>query len=245
MVPLNTPAYFLSDVHLGEGSPAEETAKHRKLFAFLKEVESKAKSLVLVGDVFDFWYEWHSVILKQHFDLLCRLRRLSDAGIALHYLPGNHDFRLTGFLENELRMAVYRNEAEFRIGEQRIYVYHGDGIVARDTLYRLFKRVMRNPGVQRLFHWLHPDAAMALARATSRRSRTTNPYRATDEADYEAFAKRQLAGGFQAVVMGHSHHPRQVEFPDGTYINLGDWIRHFSYAIHDGDHLALCYWESS
>jgi UDP-2,3-diacylglucosamine hydrolase len=245
LVPLNIPAYFLSDVHLGEGSPAEESAKHEKLFAFLSEVESKGKSFVLVGDIFDFWYEWHSVIPKQHFDLLCHLRRLSDAGVALHYLPGNHDFRLTGFLEKELGIVVYRSEAEFQIGEQRIYVYHGDGIVARDTGYRLLKRVMRNSVVQRLFRWLHPDLAMALARVTSRSSRTTNPYRASDEADYEAFAKHQLAHGFQGVVMGHSHHPRQVEFPDGIYVNLGDWIHHFSYAIHDGSRLALRTWASS
>ncbi|MFH1012067.1 MAG: UDP-2,3-diacylglucosamine diphosphatase [bacterium] len=245
LVELKTPAYFLSDVHLGEGSETEERAKQLKFFAFLREVESQAKTLVFVGDVFDFWYEWQTVIPKEHFGLLCRLRRLCDARIALHYLPGNHDFRLSGFLETELQMVVHPDAAEFQVGEQRIYVGHGDGLLARDAGFRLFRRLLRNRLTQRLFSWLHPDLGMALARTVSRRSRSKHRYRESDEAEYEAFAKAHLARGFRGVIIGHSHHPRQVDFPNGTYVNLGDWIRHFSYGIHDGNRLALHHWQGS
>lgn len=245
MVPLEAPVYFLSDLHLGEGTAPEEMAKLQKLRAFLGEVQAQGKALVLVGDIFDFWYEWRSVVPKVPFGLLCRLRHLSDAGVELHYLPGNHDFRLEGFLEREIGAAVYKDAAEFQIGEQKIYVYHGDGILARDTGYRFWKRMLRTSLNQRLFSWLHPDLGMALARATSRQSRTTERYREADEEEYEAFARGRFSRGFQGVVLGHSHHPRQVEFPNGIYINLGDWIHHFSYAVHDGQRLALRYWQGS
>lgn len=242
MVSLEAPVYFLSDLHLIEGTAAVEEVKRQAVYAFLGEVEAQAKALVLVGDIFDFWYEWHAVIPKAHFGLLCRLRSLNDAGIVLHYLPGNHDFRLKGFLEKEIGATVHDDTAEFQIREQKIYVYHGDGILARDGGYRFLKRVLRSRLNQRLFSWLHPDLGMALARLISGKSRTTDRYRESDEEEYEAFARGRLSRGFQGVVMGHSHHPRQIEFPNGIYINLGDWIHHFSYAVHDGERLTLRYW---
>ena len=245
MVPLEAPVYFFSDLHLGEGTAAAGEVKLQAVYAFLEEVEAQAKALVLVGDVFDFWYEWHTVIPKAHFGLLCRLRNLNSAGIGLHYLPGNHDFRLRGFLEKEIGATVYDDAAEFQIGEQKIYCHHGDGILARDGGYRFLKRVLRSRLNQRLFSWLHPDIGMVLARMTSGQSRTTDRYRESDEEEYEAYVHSRLARGFQGVVIGHSHHPRQVEFPNGIYINLGDWIHRFSYAVHDGERLTLRYWRSS
>ncbi len=245
MVSLRPPVYFLSDIHLGEGTDSEEASKYRKLLGFLQVVQRQAKALVLVGDIFDFWYEWNTVIPKRHFDLLCRFQALENAGVALHYLPGNHDFRLQGFLERDLGFTVNSGAAEYLVGEQKIYVYHGDGILTRDSGYRLLKRILRSRINQRLFSWLHPDIGMALARATSRTSRTRIHYREADEEEYRAFAQRQFARGFQGVVIGHSHHPKQFDFPQGTYLNLGDWIRHFSYGIHDGEHLMLRYWQES
>jgi UDP-2,3-diacylglucosamine hydrolase len=244
LVRLEAPVYFLADLHLGEAAAPDEAQKLQKLEAFLGEVEAEAKTLVLVGDIFDFWYEWRAVVPKAPFGLLCRLRRLTGAGVQLHYLPGNHDFRLQGFLEREIGAVVYEDAAEFEIGGQKIYAYHGDGILAHDAGYRFWKRVLRSGLNQRLFSWLHPDLGMFLARATSHRSRTAGRYREVDEEEYEAFARGRFSRGFQGVVMGHSHHPRQVEFPNGIYINLGDWIQHFSYGVHDGERLALRYWEA-
>jgi UDP-2,3-diacylglucosamine hydrolase len=230
---------------LGEGTDAEEADKFRRLLGFLREVELRAKTLVLVGDIFDFWYEWKTVLPKRCFGLLCRFQSLIKAGLALHYLPGNHDFRLQGFLEKEMGIAIYTDAQPFQIGEQKIFVFHGDGILKRDSGYRLLKRVLRSRINQRLFSCLHPDIGMTLARTTSRTSRTRVHYMETDEEEYRAFAENQFARGFHGVVLGHSHHPVQVDFPQGTYVNLGDWIRHFSYGIHDGEHLMLHYWQEA
>ncbi|MBM3325030.1 MAG: hypothetical protein FJY66_05120 [Calditrichaeota bacterium] len=142
-----------------------------------------------------------------------------------------------------MHITVHPDGAEFQVGGQRIYVRHGDGLLARDTGYRWFRRLLQNRLTQRFFQWLHPDLGMVLARAVSGRSRTKQRYRETDEVEYEAFAKVHLARRFHGVIIGHSHHPRQVNFPNGTYVNLGDWIRHFSYGIHDGNRLALHYWQ--
>ena len=245
MIRLDSPVCFLSDAHLGAAAPEEEAAKLLKLHSFLEGIEARARSLVLVGDIFDFWFEWASVIPKEHFHLLCRFRELIRGGFAVHYLPGNHDFRLKGFLESDVGMVIYKDDAEFQIGEQKIYVYHGDGILARDSGYRFLKRVLHSRINQRLFSWLHPDIGMALARATSKESRTNERYLKDDEDEYEAFARGRFARGFQAVVLGHSHHPRFIELPEGIYVNLGDWIEYFSYAVHDGERLTLHYWQDS
>jgi UDP-2,3-diacylglucosamine hydrolase len=138
-------------------------------------------------------------------------------------------------------MVIHKDDAEFQIGEQKIYAYHGDGILARDGGYRFLKRWLRSRVNQRLFSWLHPDLGIALARVTSKESRTNEHYLEDDEDEYEAFARGRFARGFQGVILGHSHHPRLLEFPEGIYVNLGDWIEHFSYAVHDGERLTLHY----
>ncbi len=245
MIRLDSPVYFLSDAHLGAASQPEEAAKLQKLQAFLKDVEAHGRALVLVGDIFDFWFEWASVIPKEHFHLLCRFRELTRAGLAVHYLPGNHDFRLKGFLEREIGMVVHEDDAEFQIGEQKIYVYHGDGILGRDGGYRFLKRILRSRINQRLFSLLHPDLGLALARLTSKESRTGEHYLEDDEDEYEAFARGRFARGFQVVVLGHSHHPRFYERPEGIYVNLGDWVEHFSFGIHNGERMTLHYWQDS
>jgi UDP-2,3-diacylglucosamine hydrolase len=236
---LPAPVYFFSDAHLGAALVPDAAQQLRYFDRFLDEVMDRGKSLVFVGDLFDFWYEWRSVVPKQPFHILYRLRQLADRGIEIHFLAGNHDFRLHGFLEQEIGMQIHLDELCATIGDQRVYIFHGDGILKRDSGYRAMKRVFRSPIAQRMFSWLHPDLAMRIARGTSKTSRTLKQKHPGDDAEYLAFAQSKFAAGFQGVVLGHTHRP--VEYLEGNsvYVNLGDWISHYTYGLHDGARLHL------
>jgi UDP-2,3-diacylglucosamine hydrolase len=233
------PVFFFSDAHLGALRGADSQRQTDQLQQLFERVQAGARTLVIVGDLFDFWFEWKHVIPKHQFTWLARLRQLVENGVEIHYLAGNHDFRLHGFLEQTVGMRVHRDAVCFAIEQQKLFVYHGDGILKRDSGYRLLKRLLRHSLAQKIFAWIHPDIGMALARRTSLTSRHVIKERPTDDPEYLAFAQTKLAAGFDAVILGHTHRP--VEFRDGakTYINLGDWIKHFTYAVHDGNTLAL------
>jgi len=239
LIPLPAPAYFLSDAHLGAALIPDPAAQENRLNRFLELVADRGRALVFVGDLFDFWYEWKHVIPKRHFRLLCRLRGLADRGITLHYLSGNHDFRLKGFLEYDLGMSIHSDNMATQIGEGAVFVFHGDGLLSRDHGYRLLKRVLRNRVAQAAFSWLHPDFAMRLASDTSKTSRAITTMNANDDAEYLEFARGKFRQGFHGVVMGHTHRPIQHVEGEHTYINLGDWITHYTFGLHDGTRLSL------
>jgi UDP-2,3-diacylglucosamine hydrolase len=239
LTPLPAPAYLVSDAHLGAGfirNPEEQSANLDRLF---DHVQQNGRSLVLAGDLFDFWYEWRQVIPKRYFHVLYRLRALTDTGVQAHYLAGNHDFRLHGFLEEEVGLKVALNALSADIGGRAVYIFHGDGILARDHGYRFMKRVFRARWAQRAFSWLHPDLAMCVARGTSITSRTVIKANPDDDGEYLAFARQKFAEGYSDVVLGHTHRPVEHGEGDRMYVNLGDWIQHFSYGLHDGQQLRL------
>lgn len=239
LLSLPAPVYFLSDAHLGAVLIPDARRQREQLDRLLDEVARDGRLLVLAGDLFDFWYEWQYVVPKAPFHLLHRLRNLVDAGLEVHYLAGNHDFRLRGFLESDVGLRIHADTLPARIGEQAVFVYHGDGILARDNGYRLMKKVLRNRAAQRVFSWFHPDLAMRLARGTSVTSRTVKRARPEDDAEYLAFARAKFAEGYDGVVLGHTHRPIEHSEQGHTYVNLGDWIYEYSYARHDGTRLSL------
>jgi len=244
LTPLASPVYFVSDAHLGAAlipNPQDQLARLDRL---LDRVLAGGKTLVLAGDLFDFWYEWRHVIPKQPFHVLHRLRTLVENGVSVHYLAGNHDFRLRGFLEGEVGLHVHGEALSAEVAGQSVYVFHGDGLLARDRGYRLMKRVLRNRAAQRLFSWLHPDCGMALARGTSITSRTLVKEDADEDRDYLAHARAKFAEGYQAVVLGHTHRPVEHVEGERVYVNLGDWITHYSFGLHDGLRLGLHYLKS-
>jgi UDP-2,3-diacylglucosamine hydrolase len=239
LTPLPAPAYLVSDAHLGAGfiqNPQEQLAK---LDRFFDNVRQNGKSLVLAGDLFDFWYEWRHVVPKRYFHVLHRLRDLTDIGVQGHYLAGNHDFRLHGFLENEVGLQVDLNALPADIGGRAVYIFHGDGILARDHGYRFMKRIFRARWAQRMFSCVHPDVAMRIARGTSLTSRTVIKADPNDDQEYLAFARKKFMEGYADVALGHTHRPMEHQEDNHTYVNLGDWIQHFSYGLHDGRQLRL------
>jgi UDP-2,3-diacylglucosamine hydrolase len=237
-------AYFISDAHLGRSNPEIEARKQKYLTEFLREVVQNGNYLFIVGDLFDFWFEWRWVIPKDAFSVLAELKSLVDCGVQVHYLAGNHDFALTGFLETEIGLAVHADDLDFTLDGRRFFIYHGDGLLSRDRGYRLLKKIIRHPWSVALYRLLHPDLGIAIARLTSRMSQDhlSLKYSEKDEAESEEFARKKLQTGFNAVILAHSHNPQIKQFPEGIYVNLGEWMREFTFAIWDGERLSLRQW---
>ena len=238
--------YFFSDVHLGLGSAASSRERERILLRFLAMVGNQgAESLYIVGDLFDYWFEYRSVIPRGFTRTIGALAALADAGITVEYVVGNHDFGHRDFFEQEIGAHVYFHDLERTIAGRRCYISHGDGKAFNDTGYRILKRVLRAPLSNALFRFIHPDVGIGTAAYASRRSRDHTAQKNYDgempgESDgLYAFAERKIAEGYDLVVMGHSHSPRRTDLPGGTYVNLGTWLNDRSYLVLDNQTLDL------
>lgn len=231
------PVYFLSDVHLGVSDADTESRKLSLLLALLARIRESGGSLYIVGDLFDFWYEYRAVVPRGYHRLYAALEDLPAAGIPVTYLAGNHDFAIGAFFSEDLGITVLRDDVRFEAGGTRFYVYHGDGLAPRDGGYRALKRVLRSPLAQWGFRLLHPDFGFALARRFSHTSRGYTSGKDYGEKDgMRMEALRRFKEGTDIVVMGHRHVPLREELGGGIYVNLGDWIQHFTYAVfRDGD----------
>ncbi|HTY09239.1 MAG TPA: UDP-2,3-diacylglucosamine diphosphatase, partial [Candidatus Edwardsbacteria bacterium] len=169
---MSSSIYFLSDAHLGAGPDAAEALKKQHLRSLCDRVKADRADLYIVGDLFDFWFEYRTVVQRQHLDVIAMLKDLRAAGIAVTFIAGNHDFWVGRFFERDLGIRVVRTWCELAIGGQRLFLAHGDGLERGDRGYRfLLKPLLRNPVSIWLFGLLHPDLAVPLARWISRTSR--------------------------------------------------------------------------
>ncbi len=232
--------YFFSDVHLGYGDAATDRAREDRLLRFLRTIAPSADTLVIVGDLFDFWFDYRTVIPRGHVRTIAALAGFVERNCPVYYLLGNHDFGHRDFFAKELGVHVAADDLPLELDGKRIYVSHGDGKAHRDTGYRILKRILRNRVNQTFYRMLHPDIGIGLASWSSRNSRAY-----TDKKDYgpvdglEEFARAKLREGFDYVVMGHRHSPQVVGEGRGMYVNLGDWLFHNSYAVLEGGVLRL------
>lgn len=234
--------YFFSDAHLGIGSKEEDRNKERSIVRFLEMVGRDGEELFIVGDLFDFWFEYKSVVPKGYFRLFARLADLTEAGIKISYLAGNHDFWLKTYFRDELGMQIFPDPIERTIHGKRFYIHHGDGLLKKDTGYRVLKRVLRNKTNIYLFSLLHPDLASRIAHWSSHTSRKHTSNRAFEGDDMAQFAEQKIKEGFDFVVMGHNHVPQYRNIGTGVYVNLGDWIEAYTYGVFDGTKLELKKW---
>lgn len=242
------PAFFFSDVHLGAGTAESERLKEQRLLRFFELVRASGASLFCLGDLFDFWFEYETAIPKRYFEVLRRLRELTDAGVRLHFLGGNHDWWVRrggrpGFLEREIGFRILDEPAEVRAGGLRLLLLHGDGVGRTDRGYRVLRTVLRNPVAIGAFRWVHPDLGRVLGTVTSRTSRFAKGEAPSPETceRIRRHARSLLVQrpDIDAVLAGHAHLPEDVSLGRGRYVNLGDWIRHASYAVVDRGTLAL------
>ena len=240
--PSRQKVYFFSDAHLGLGSREEDHQKEQRLIRFLDFIQHDAEQLFIVGDLFDYWFEYKSVVPKKYFRLFAKLAALTERHIRVSFIAGNHDFWVRDYFHDELGMDVHLNPLETDLHGKRFLVHHGDGLLKDDIGYTVLKKVLRNKLSIFLFSLIHPDITGWVARWSSRTSRQYTNNRTYEEHGMVKFAAQQLNNGFDFVVMGHNHIASYQQFGTGVYVNLGDWIFENTYAVFDGKTLELKKW---
>jgi UDP-2,3-diacylglucosamine hydrolase len=258
--------YFLSDFHLGAPDYASSLKREKNIVQFLDEIKNNAGEIFLVGDMFDFWYEYRRVVPKGYVRLLGKLAELSDAGIAMHFFVGNHDMWVRDYFQKEFNMQVYFEPQEFERNGKKFLIGHGDGLGPKDYKYKMLKKVFRNPVAKWMFGVLPPRIGMGLANYMSRRSRAQTG--ATEEVflgenkewlliyskevlkekkiDFFVFGHRHLPIDYRlspAEALAKAGTPLATEWRgvggEARYINLGDWIHYYTYAVFDGKTMEL------
>ncbi len=238
--------YFASDFHLGVPTHATSLEREKKIVRWLDEVKHDAAEIYLVGDIFDFWFEYKTVVPRGFVRLLGKMAEISDSGIPLHIFTGNHDMWIFDYLPKEIGATLYREPIQREYNGKKFYIGHGDGLGPGDKGYKFIKKVFASKVCQWLFARLHPNFGVGMANYWSGKSRKVN--REKDEVflgeDKEwlvIFCKEVLEKEhFDYFVFGHRHMPLNIRLNDNShYINLGDWIGHFTYAAFDGEKLEL------
>lgn len=239
-------AYFFSDVHFGVDEQAAERDKLARVSSFLDHVMQDADQLYIVGDLFDAWIEYETVIPKGFHRILTKLEDVVQSGVAVHYLAGNHDFWMRDYFSSELGITTHLEPFDAMIDGRKFLIHHGDGLALRDTGYRMIKPVLRGKLSVALYRWLHPDIGLAIARSSSQQSRHYTSTKDYGEHDgMVQFARKKISEGYYAVVMGHRHTPFHSPIEGGVYVNLGDWITHNSYAVARDGVVTLHTWKGT
>ena len=234
--------YVFSDAHLGCGTEAEEKIKVERIGELFELVKHDGDRLVILGDLFDFWFEYEHAIPKEHTDVLVMLRELVTRGIPIDYVSGNHDFWMGNYFEQQIGVRVHKDTLDFTYAGKRLFLTHGDGLARADRGYRILKMILRNRVNIWLYRKLPPDWAIPLAKYVSSSSRSYTARRDhTFEPDYETYAAARFADGYDVVLIGHLHIPRFNQMGAGVYINTGDFMHHFSYARMDNAGIELRY----
>jgi len=227
---------FISDIHLGLQNKETEEKKEKLLVKFLRFAESNCDELFIVGDLFDYWFEYRRVYQKGYYRTLAALNDITERGIKLHYFIGNHDFLHRDFFSKEIGALMYHDPIEVTLNNKNFYIGHGDGMVENDNGYRLLKMILRNKFTQWLYSLIHPDLGIALASGTSKTSRGYTAKKDYGEVDglFEA-ARLKIDDGFDFVLFGHLHKRVFQEYKNGKYINLGSWLDEPCYGIFSGN----------
>ncbi len=243
--------YFLSDFHLGAPDATSSLVREKKIVQFLDVIKKDAAAIFIVGDLFDFWYEYKKVVPKGYVRILGKMAEITDAGIPIHFFVGNHDMWMKDYFQQELNTSVYFEPTEFTFYGKRFLIGHGDGLGPGDEGYKFIKKIFRNPFCQSLFGMLPPRIGIGLADFFSKKSRaktgTTNEIFLGEEKEWlVVYAKEILQKEhYDYFIFGHRHLPLDIALNEkSTYINLGDWIKYFSYAVFDGEKTTLEYHEN-
>ncbi|MBI3135036.1 MAG: UDP-2,3-diacylglucosamine diphosphatase [Bacteroidetes bacterium] len=238
--------YFISDFHLGAPSYEASLEREKKVVQWLEEMRHDAKEIFLLGDVFDFWFEYKRAIPKGFVRLQGKIAEITDSGIPVHWFIGNHDMWIFDYIPKELGVQMHRTEIVREFDGKTFFIGHGDGLGPGDHGYKFIKKVFRNRLCQWLFARFHPNFGIGLANFFSRKSRIAT---GDDDAKFYGEEKEMLIqycktklkdSHFDYFVFGHRHLPIAFDLPgNAKYINTGDWIRYFSYAVFDGEKLEL------
>ena len=238
--------YFASDNHLGAPSFKESLPREKKFVAWLDSIKQDAGAIFLVGDLFDFWFEYKTVVPKGFTRTLGKLAELTDAGIPITYFVGNHDLWMNGYFEEELNIPVHHRPQQYDINGTSFFIGHGDGLGPGDKGFKRMKKVFTNRFCKWMFRWLHPDLGVRLAQHLSINNKIISgdadaKFLGEDNEWLVQYCKRKLeAQHYDHFIFGHRHLPMEIDLNGKSrYTNLGDWISYFTYAVFDGNELQL------
>ena len=245
-VPPGKKIFFLSDFHLGAPNAARSLEREKLIVRFLDEIKKEAFAVFIVGDLFDFWYEYRKVVPRGFVRVLGKIAELTDAGIPVHFFVGNHDMWMNDYFQQELNVPVYFHPKEFEFSGKKFLIGHGDGLGPGDHGYKRLKKIFRNPFCQWLFGLLPPAAGIGIANYFSQKSRAATgsseeAFLGEDKEWLLIYSREQSAEkNIDYFVFGHRHLPIDYRLDNGSrYINLGDWINYFTYAVFDENELHL------
>lgn len=248
IVPSNKKIYFASDFHLGSFPLGDSNNREARIVEWLESIRQDAFELYLMGDIFDFWFEYKTVVPKGFIRFLGKLAQLADEGVKIYIFKGNHDMWMFDYLEVQLGATIISDELILTRNGKTFYLHHGDGLGPGDYKYKFLKRVFRNKVCQWLFARLHPNLGIGIAQRWSRHSRITSgkeeKYLGADKEWLVLYAQEMLhEHRVDYFIFGHRHLALDLPLQGGSrYLNLGEWIFHPTYAVFDGSELSLLTW---
>lgn len=236
--------YFISDVHLGYPDFESSLQREKRLVQWLNEIKNDAEAIYFLGDIFEYWYEYKHVAPQGFIRFLGKLAEITDSGIPVHFFTGNHDIWVFDYLPRETGVKIYRNPLQREINGKKFYLAHGDGLGPSDRRFKLMKRMFTNRFLQWLFAKVHPDYTIGMAHRWSNRSRKQHKKTVFLGKDKEWLIIHALnvleSEHFDYFIFGHRHLALHIPLADNSeFINLGDWITHYTYAVFDGENVSL------
>lgn len=249
-LPADKKLFFASDFHLGVPDKESSLEREKKIVRWLDSIKDEAHTIFLLGDIFDFWFEYAHAIPKGFVRLQGKLAELTDNGIAVKLFTGNHDMWMFDYFPQELNIPVYREPQQLAVNGHLFYLGHGDGLGPGDPMYKLLKKVFQNPICQWLFARIHPNLGLSIANYWSRKSRISNSKE--DESfkgeehewlwQYASEVERKTHHDY--YVFGHRHLPLDLKVGENSrYINLGEWVNYSPYGVFDGKEFKLLSFE--
>ncbi len=244
--------YFASDFHLGVPDHATSLIREKLVVRWLDQVKESAHSIYLMGDIFDFWFEYTKAIPKGFIRLQGKLAELRDAGLPVYFFTGNHDMWMFDYFPQELGIPVYREPLTLKINNQTLLIGHGDGLGPNDNTYKILKKIFNSTLCQWLFARLHPNLGMSIAQYWSRKSRISNmkleeKFQGEEKEYLLSYCKElEKSVHHDFYIFGHRHLP--LDLPVGSnsrYINTGEWVHSNTYALYDGKQVKLKTFDSS
>ncbi len=245
-LPKGKKIYFSSDNHLGAPTAEDSRPREERFVAWLDLVKEDAAAIFLLGDLFDFWFEYRHVVPKGFVRVLGKLAEISDSGIPVHFFVGNHDLWMNDYFEKELNIPVYHRPKRFSFNGKTFLVGHGDGLGPGDKGFKRMKKIFTNPLSKWLYRWVHPDVGVPLGQYFSVKNKMISgdedvKFLGEENEWLIQYAKRKLESEhYDFFVFGHRHLPLEIELaPKSRYINLGDWINYYTYGEFDGEKMRL------
>lgn len=244
--------YFLSDAHLGSLLVKKPRLHEKLLVEWLDEVKKDAKVIYLLGDMFDFWFEYSTVVPKGFVRFLGKLAELIDDGIEIHFFTGNHDIWTFGYLENEVGLIIHRQPITVQLGTKRFFMAHGDGLYAEKRAFEFLRKIFHNPFIQLLYSLIPPKFGQGFGYSWSKSNREKikhieNKFKGEENENLVIFAKKYLeTHDVDFLVFGHRHIALDLQLKNQKrVIILGDFVSVFSYGVFDGEEFRLEYVENS